>query len=72
MSRMMCAPIPLKKWTIQVFVTKRDDHGKAFRATSCYQFEAKDLASAYAHLKIVKWDEPVVYGAMLPGWHIMK
>lgn len=67
----MCASPKLKKWTIQVFVTKRDDNGKEFRATSCYQFEAANLKSAYAHLGVVKWDEPIKYGAMLPGWHIM-
>lgn len=63
-----------KKWTIQVYYTANDDNGKQFRAISCFQCEAPDLPSAYKVAENADWGghEPVKFGAIVPGWVVMK
>ena len=61
----------MKKFTIQVFTTVRDDDGKRFRATTCYQGEGKDIKHFLQSLDLIDWSGcvDVKYGAFLPGWH---
>lgn len=63
----------MKKYTIQVDYTTRDDTGKAFRARSCFQCEAVDIPSAYALAEAADWGgyNPK-FGAILPGWHTLS
>ncbi len=61
----------LKKWTIQVNYTARNDKGKPFRARSVFQCEAYTLPGAYKLAEEADWGgyEPVTFGACLIGWH---
>lgn len=63
----------MKKWTIQIDYNARNDEGKAFRARSCFQCEAVDLPSAYKLAEEADWSghEPVKFGVIMHGWHIM-
>lgn len=63
----------MKKWTIQIDYTTRDDNGRPLRGRSCFQCEAMDIPSAYALAEAADWGgyQPVKLGAILPGWHIM-
>lgn len=65
----------LKKWSIQIDYTARDDNGKPFRARCTFQCEARSIPEAYLIAKNSDWAEgmkPVKLGVILPGWHIMK
>lgn len=65
---------PMKKWSIQIDYTARDDNSKPFRARSTFQCEAVDLPSAYKLAEEAEWEEsmkPIKFGAILPGWHNM-
>lgn len=59
----------MKKWTIQIDYTTRDDNGKAFRARCCFQCEAMDIPSAYRLAEATELGQGVKLGAILPGWH---
>ncbi len=63
-----------RKWTIQIDYMARNDDGKQFRARSCFQCEAPSIPAAYAIAEAADWSghEPVKFGCILEGWHIMK
>lgn len=66
MGKKWLVPDELRTWTIQIYYTARDDNGKAFRATSFFQCEARDIPSAYRLAEEADWQgrEPVKFGAI--------
>lgn len=62
----------MQKFTIQVFCTKRDDNGKAFRACFCYQGQGISIGDFLKSVEALDWSdvEDVKFGAFLPGHHL--
>lgn len=61
----------LKKWSVSIDYTARDDNGKQFRARTLFHVEAKDVPAAYAIASAADWTgyETVKLGFIIPGWH---